>query len=326
MCQRRWGRPGRRSHGRPRPLEAVAPHALRIRRFRARTWSASGVAWYVTGQLAQSSVSGPSRNGRGTLVEGFPTRAELGTATAQLELVQSLDGGRRPARQSTATWNHFAGGGIQPRGSRSEGNTAVSGGGAAMKFPSHLAPRRHTAGAAVTTNSATGHNAGSRPSPSEETPSSGQPLPCTAEGRLLRAFVQKSVRLDMDKLETQCARWLGHPLEQQLRFVLRPFRDDLERIWRRTLSYVWSNDERGLPLVGAARAALDEFLITLLLHRHPHNYSAQLAETVPAPVPGLVRRAERFMVDNATRRASDGRNWRRRRPSKPRKRPCGRRG
>jgi hypothetical protein len=197
MCQRRWGRPGRRSHGRPRPLEAVAPHALRIRRFRARTWSASGVAWYVTGQLAQSSVSGPSRNGRGTLVEGFPTRAELGTATAQLELVQSLDGGRRPARQSTATWNHFAGGGIQPRGSRSEGNTAVSGGGAAMKVPSHLAPRRHTAGAAVTTNFATGHNAGSRPSPSEETPSSGQPLPCTAEGRLLRAFVQKSVRLDM---------------------------------------------------------------------------------------------------------------------------------
>jgi hypothetical protein len=203
MCQRRWGRPGRRSHGRPRPLEAVAPHALRIRRFRARTWSASGVAWYVTGQLAQSSVSGPSRNGRGTLVEGFPTRAELGTATAQLELVQFLDGGRRPARQSTATWNHFgrvgndrSGGpawGIQPRGNRSEGNTAVSGGGVAMNFPSHLAPRRHTAGAAVTTNSATGHNAGSRPSPCEETPSSGQPLPCTAEGKLLRACPSRSL-------------------------------------------------------------------------------------------------------------------------------------
>jgi hypothetical protein len=103
----------------------------------------------------------------------------------------------------------------------------------------------------------------------------------------------------MNKLETQCARWLGHPLEQRLRFILRPFLDDLERMWRRTLSYVWSNDERGLPLVGAARAALDEFLITLLLHQHPHNYSEQLAETVPAPVPGLVRRAERFMVDNA---------------------------
>jgi hypothetical protein len=42
-----------------------------------------------------------------------------------------------------------------------------------------------------------------------------------------RDFVQKSLRLDMDRLEAQCARWLGHPLEERLRFELRPFSDEL---------------------------------------------------------------------------------------------------
>jgi AraC-like DNA-binding protein len=114
-----------------------------------------------------------------------------------------------------------------------------------------------------------------------------------------RAFVQRSVRLDIDKLETLCARWLGHPLEEPLRFALRPFSDELEQIWRRTLAYLWSNEEHGLPLAPAAKAALDEYLLTILLHHHPHNYSDELAGTELAPAPGLVRRAERFMADNA---------------------------
>lgn len=113
------------------------------------------------------------------------------------------------------------------------------------------------------------------------------------------AFVQKSVRLDADKLEALCAHWLGHPLQQSLRFAPRPFSEDLERTWRRTLSYLWSTDEGGLSLTGPAAATLDEFLLTLLLHHHSHNYSEEIAETVPVPVPALVRRAERFMIDYA---------------------------
>jgi AraC-like DNA-binding protein len=113
------------------------------------------------------------------------------------------------------------------------------------------------------------------------------------------AFVQKSVRLDMERLEAQCARWLGHPLEEPLRFELRPFSDELEQIWQRTLAYGWSSEECGLPLAGAARAALDEYLLALLLHHHSHNYSEELAQSVPAPVPGVVRRAERFIIDYA---------------------------
>ena len=131
----------------------------------------------------------------------------------------------------------------------------------------------------------------------------GQTMPFSAgfDTRLWfdRAFVQRSVRLDIDKLETQCARWLGHPLEQPLRFALRPFSDELEQIWRRTLAYLWSSEHGGLPLSRAAKAAFDEYLLTLLLHHHPHNYSEEMAETDSTPVPGMVRRAERYMADNA---------------------------
>jgi AraC-like DNA-binding protein len=131
----------------------------------------------------------------------------------------------------------------------------------------------------------------------------GQTVPFSAgfdtQLRFDGAFVQKAVRLDVDKLETLCARWIGHPLDRPLRFSLCPFSDDLERIWRRTLAYLWSSEEGGLPLAGAARTAFDEFLLTLLLQHHPHNYSEEMSATVRVPASGLVRSAERFMADNA---------------------------
>src|SRR5262249_54230777 len=97
-----------------------------------------------------------------------------------------------------------------------------------------------------------------------------------------QAFLQKSVRLDIRKLETTCARLLGHPLEEPLEFALRPFSDDLERIWQHTLAYAWSNEKTGsLPLTGPAKASFDQYLLTLLLHQHPHNYSEELAGPSP---------------------------------------------
>lgn len=113
------------------------------------------------------------------------------------------------------------------------------------------------------------------------------------------AFEQRSVRLDAEALEQLCARWLGHPLEQRIRFDLAPFSERLERTWRQTLSYLWSIEAAGLPLPETAKRAFDEYLATLLLHQHPHNHSEDLRAEAPTPVPGLVRRAERFMVDNA---------------------------
>lgn len=131
----------------------------------------------------------------------------------------------------------------------------------------------------------------------------GQTMPFSAgfETKLWfdRTFVQQGVRLDTDKLETQCARLIGRPLEEPLRFALHPFSDGLEQLWRRTLAYLWSTEEGGLPLSGAAKTAFDEYLLTLLLQHHPHNYSDEMAGNDSAPVPGLVRRAERYMTDNA---------------------------
>jgi AraC-like DNA-binding protein len=131
----------------------------------------------------------------------------------------------------------------------------------------------------------------------------GQTLPFSAgletRLRLDKAFVQKAIRLNAHGLETLCARWVGDPLRHPLRFALQPFSEDFERTWRRTLSYLWSADDGGLVLGAAARAAFDEYLLTLLLQRHPHNYSGKVNEASPTPVPGLVRRAERFIIDHA---------------------------
>lgn len=112
-------------------------------------------------------------------------------------------------------------------------------------------------------------------------------------------FVQHAVRLDVDKLEEQCRQWLGRPLDSPLRFALQPFSSDLEETWQRTLAYLQSRRGTLLSLSSAAKAAFDEYLLTMLLHQHPHNFSEEIAETVSTPVPGLVIRAERYMADNS---------------------------
>jgi hypothetical protein len=117
--------------------------------------------------------------------------------------------------------------------------------------------------------------------------------------RFDQTCAQQSLRLDFTRMEELCARLLGYPLESPLRFDLRPFSAELEQLWQRTLVYLYPSDGRTLPLTAVAQASLDEFLLTLLLHQHPHNYSADLAEPVPTPIPGIVR--ETSVTDIALR-------------------------
>jgi AraC-like DNA-binding protein len=117
--------------------------------------------------------------------------------------------------------------------------------------------------------------------------------------RFDHACTQQSLRLDLAKMEQLCARLLGHPLEAPLRFDLRPFSAELEPLWQRTLLYLYPGDGSSLPLTAATQASLDEFLLTLLLNHHPHNYSEELAGPGPTPIPGIVRRAERYIEEHA---------------------------
>ncbi|MDM0035820.1 AraC family transcriptional regulator [Variovorax sp. J22P271] len=110
-------------------------------------------------------------------------------------------------------------------------------------------------------------------------------------------FAQTTVKPDKHKLEALCGRWLGHPLDDELRFELAPFSSALERTWTSTLALL---DGGGSPaLSAAAEASLEEFLLTVLLQQHPHNFSDELARPQPTLAPRLVRQAESYMQAHA---------------------------
>jgi AraC-like DNA-binding protein len=131
----------------------------------------------------------------------------------------------------------------------------------------------------------------------------GQTIPLSADRETRfefdAGFAQRSVKIDAEKLSALCAKLLGHSLDAPLTFALKPFAPEFEELWRRTLAYVWPSPQQGLE-VGPANSAFDEYLCTLLLNHHPHNYSDELSAPASTPVPGFVRRAERYMADHVT--------------------------
>lgn len=109
------------------------------------------------------------------------------------------------------------------------------------------------------------------------------------------AFAQRSVRVGIGKLEGLLARRLNAPLNMPLRFEFRPFSAGLELAWSQAVSLMVSYELGGIALPRAAAAHLDEFLLTLLLEQHPHNYSDELLGRASAPAPRLIREAEHLM-------------------------------
>jgi len=108
-------------------------------------------------------------------------------------------------------------------------------------------------------------------------------------------FAQRSVRLDVDRLESQCARMLNHPLDRALRFELHPFSEGLEKAWSQAVDLVTTYASMNLTLPLAAAASLDEFLISLVLTQHPNNYSADFQARTRSLPPRLIREAEHLM-------------------------------
>jgi hypothetical protein len=131
----------------------------------------------------------------------------------------------------------------------------------------------------------------------------GQTIPFSAglgtDLRFDRTFSQTSVKLDIDRLERLCSRWLGRPLDRPLRFALQPFSPQLQQIWDRLLAFLHAVSEDQFLLGPVVAASLDEFILTTVLQGHPHSLSDDLAAPVAAVVPGIVRRADRHMAENA---------------------------
>lgn len=108
-------------------------------------------------------------------------------------------------------------------------------------------------------------------------------------------FAQRSVRLDLQRVEAVCARMLGHPLDRPLRFDLQPFSASLEKAWTEAVGLVMNYAQMNIALPRAAAASLDEFLISLVLTQHAHNYTAEIQGRTNTLPPRLVREAEHLM-------------------------------
>ena len=108
-------------------------------------------------------------------------------------------------------------------------------------------------------------------------------------------FAQRSVRLDVERVETLCSRMVNHPLDAPLRFDLRPFSTQLEKAWSRAVGLLMTYDDMSVTLPSAAASSFDEFLVSLLLTQHPHNYTDELHRRVRCTPPRLIREAEHLM-------------------------------
>ncbi len=113
-------------------------------------------------------------------------------------------------------------------------------------------------------------------------------------------YAQRSVRLDICRAETLCARLINHDLDRPLQFELRPFSEQLEKMCSQALDLLLTVENGELRSSSVAASSLDEFLLSLLLTNHPHNYTKELQREVQPAPPRLIREAEYLMANGDT--------------------------
>jgi AraC-like DNA-binding protein len=127
----------------------------------------------------------------------------------------------------------------------------------------------------------------------------GQTLPFSPNVRshltFDRDFCQHSVRLDIDAMEALCSRMLNCALDAPLRFEFRAFSRELERAWQEVIGVLRRYEELGVTLPPASTLHLEEFIGSLILEQHPHNYSDALFGRWATAAPRVVREAEQLM-------------------------------
>lgn len=109
-----------------------------------------------------------------------------------------------------------------------------------------------------------------------------------------REFSQISLRPDKNRLQALCATWIGHPLEEDLRFDLRPLSPQLNSAWSAMLELL-SQSMRGYSV--AAQHSLEDAMLGMLLAGHGHNYSAAMQGDDSRGSARLARRFEQLVND-----------------------------
>ena len=108
-------------------------------------------------------------------------------------------------------------------------------------------------------------------------------------------FAQRAVRVDIGHLESLCSRLLNFPLDRPLRFELRPFSSDLERAWDQAVGLISAYGRMNIVLPRPAAMSFEEFMLSMVLTQHPHNYTDDLRWHSRAAAPRIVREAEHWM-------------------------------
>ena len=67
-------------------------------------------------------------------------------------------------------------------------------------------------------------------------------------------------------------------------------------MWSQALDLLLAFENGGSLGIAGTSGSLDEFLLTLLLTKHPHNYSADFQRGARPPSPRLIRDAEYLMA------------------------------
>ncbi|MGE0373663.1 MAG: AraC family transcriptional regulator [Gammaproteobacteria bacterium] len=119
-----------------------------------------------------------------------------------------------------------------------------------------------------------------------------------------REFAQTSLRVNVERLNAQCEQWLGHPLDGPIRFTLDPLAKPLEDAWQDCMRLYLTVGSRSAFLPHMDLEPLEDFLLSLILHGHPHNYSDELARPIPAGTPRLVMKAEQLLTERAGSRVA----------------------
>jgi AraC-like DNA-binding protein len=110
-----------------------------------------------------------------------------------------------------------------------------------------------------------------------------------------RSFCQHSLRLDVEAMQALCSRLLNRQLDEPLRLQFQTFSPDLERAWHEAVGLLRTYDDLGIVLPPASASRLEEFVGTLILEKHPHNYSEVLLGPWKMAPPRVVREAEQLM-------------------------------